>query len=170
MVRSLSLIHLFVILSIGYIGGALLYRKMSVEASESLLYILDRRIIDQESSILWTVLSVILFYIIAYVLSIDKRTRPFVPLIGALKGVIFGLSSSYLLSTGMSMIQYATWWFPFQFIICFLLLIYCVVLSPPYFERIHARKRRNLRPLPILLTFFACIQIVEALVYQFFIK
>ncbi|QTD42226.1 hypothetical protein [Sporosarcina sp. Te-1] len=170
MVRSLSLIHLFVILSISYIGGALLFREMSVEASESLLYFLDRRIIEHESSVLWTLLSVILFFLIAYVFSIDKRTRPVVLLIGALKGVIFGLSSSYLLSTGMGMIQYAVWWFPFQFIICFLLLIYCFVLSPPYFERVHSRKRRNLRSLPILLTFFVCVQIIETLIYQFFIK
>ncbi|MCG3089994.1 hypothetical protein [Sporosarcina cyprini] len=170
MVRSLSLIHLFVILSIGYIGGALLFREISVEASESLLYFLDRRIIDQEASILWTLLSVVMFFAVAYLFSIQRKTRPIVLLIGALKGVIFGLSSSYLLSTGMGMFQYAVWWFPFQFIICFLLLIYCVVLSPPYFERMHSRKRRNLRPLPVLLTFFVCIQIVEALIYQIFIK
>ena len=45
MVRSLSFIHLFVILAIGYIGGALLFREMPATAIEKLIAFYDARVV-----------------------------------------------------------------------------------------------------------------------------
>ena len=63
---------------------------------------------------------------------------------GALKCVLFGLSTGYLLPTGMKLVEYSVWWFPFQLAICFLLLLFCAILKPPFFIRTVERNDKAL--------------------------
>ncbi|MFD1206429.1 hypothetical protein ACFQ38_15135 [Sporosarcina contaminans] len=170
MFRSLSFIHLFVILSICYIGGALLFREIPMSASKSLISLFDQRIImDMEGSIIKPLLVAIIFFVAAFLFSINRRTRFTVLFIGAIKCVIFGMSSAMLLSQEMKLVAYSVWWFPFQFLSCFLFLTFCGIISPPYFKR-QSRNRRELHVLPMLVGLFFIVQLVEMTLYHFFIR
>lgn len=170
MVRSLSFIHLFVILSIGYIGGALLFREIPPEAPEIWIRLLDPRIVNSdEGTLLKPILTAILFFLTAFGLSFNNKTRHAILFIGAIKCVIFGLSSSYLLASGTSLLVYTVWWFPFQLLGCLLFLVYCTVLSPPYFNRI-SRRRRNVRAVPVLLAAYTIILLVDMTVFRLLVN
>lgn len=170
MVRSLSFIHLFVILSIGYIGGALLFREIPLEASEKWILFFDPRIVSSgEGSLLKPILTTILFFLTAFGLSFNNKTRHAILLIGAVKCVIFGLSSSYLLASGMALLVYTVWWFPFQLLGCLLFLVYCTVLSPPYFNGI-SRRQQNLRAVPVLLAAYAIILLIEMTLFHLLVS
>ncbi|WP_170232737.1 hypothetical protein [Sporosarcina luteola] len=170
MVRSLSFIHLFIVLTVGYIGGALLFREIPVAASEKWIGFFDPRVISaSEGLFLKPILALILFFVIAFLLSMNSKTRHAILLVGAIKCVLFGLSSSFLLSSGMKLWAYTIWWFPFQFLICLLFLVYCVVLSPPYFNKI-SRKGRNLQAVPVLAAICAVAFLIEMTVFHFLIR
>ena len=166
MVRSLSFVHLFVILAVGYIGGALLFRKLPATSVEKLLAILDARVIDGPAvGWIWPAIMMVSFIVLAYVLSLLKQSRFIVIFIGALKSVLFGLSSGYLLASGMKLIEYAIWWFPFQFITCFLFLVYCAVLSPPFFMRMTGKRKKNTKNLAVLVVIIGIVTTLEIVIY-----
>jgi hypothetical protein len=168
MVRSISFIHLFVILAVGYIGGALLFREMPATAIEKVITFYDARVV-QGNTVGYSrpVGTTALFFVVAFVLASFRKTQFIVLFFGAVKCVLFGLSSSYLISSGAKLMAYSIWWFPFQFISCFLFLVYCAVLSPPYFTRTTIGKTRNLRAVPILLTLSVAVLAIEIVVFQF---
>lgn len=166
MVRSLSFVYLFVILAVSYIGGALLYRELPATSVEKMLALLDARVVDGDRvGWIWPALIMALFILLAYVLSLFKKSRFLVILIGALKSVLFGLSSSYLLASGMKMIEYTIWWFPFQFVTCFLFLVACAILSPPFFTQTLGKKKRNTKSLPIILILIGLVTTLEIVIY-----
>lgn len=168
MVRSLSFVHLFVILAVGYIGGALLFREMPATAVEQLLSIFDARVIyGHEAGIIRPVAMTVLFFVVVYALSALRKLRFTVLFFGAIKCVLFGVSSGFLLGTGMKIIDYSIWWFPFQFLTCLLFLIYCAVLSPPFFTRTNGAKRRNDKAVPTLIIMTAIVTIVEVTIFYF---
>lgn len=170
MVRSLSFIHLFIILSVGYIGGALLFREIPITASEKWIGFFDPRVISlTDGALVRPLLTTILFLVVTLLLSLNNKTRIVIVLIGAIKCVLFGLSSSFLLASGMKLFAYTIWWFPFQFISCMLFLIYCVILSPPYFHR-NTRKNRNLTAIPVLIGASLVILLVEMTIFHFLIR
>ncbi|MBD7983636.1 hypothetical protein H9649_03490 [Sporosarcina sp. Sa2YVA2] len=170
MFRSLSFIHLFVILSVGYIGGALLFREVPQIASEKWIGFFDPRVLSiSEGAFRMPLITTFLFFLVAFGLSVNNKTRHAVLFIGAVKCVLFGLSSSYLLATGMNMIAYSVWWFPFQLLSCLLFLVYCIVLSPPYFNRI-SKRQRNLKAIPYLLAFYSIILLIEMTIYNLVVK
>ncbi|MDN4607330.1 hypothetical protein [Sporosarcina highlanderae] len=170
MVRSLSFIHLFIVLAVGYIGGALLFREIPVVASENWIGFFDSRVISSsEGSFIRPLLTLIIFFIVAFLLSMNSKTRHAILFVGAVKCVLFGLSSSYLLSSGMKLWAYTIWWFPFQLVTCYLYLLYCVVLSPSFFHRI-SRNRRNLQAIPILAGLCVLIFLIEMTIFHFLIK
>lgn len=166
MVRSLSFIHLFAILAVGYIGGALLSREISVASMEKFIVFYDARVVrGPESGFLRPIATSVLFFVGAYVLSMFPKMRFTILFVGAVKSVLFGMSSSFLLSSGMKMIDYTVWWFPFQLLTCYLFLLYCAVLSPPYFMRTTVGKKRNPRAIPVLIGLSAVLLAVEMLVF-----
>ncbi len=170
MVRSLSFIHLFIILAVGYIGGALLFREIPIEASERWIGFFDPRVISTSDGSAWRpFITLLLFFVVTFLLSVNSKTRHAILFFGAIKCVIFGLSSSFLLYSGMKIWQYTIWWFPFQFISCLLFLIYCVVLSPPYFNRV-SRKARNLQGVPVLAGMAFFIFLVEITIFHFLVR
>lgn len=170
MVRSLTFIHLFIVLAVGYIGGALLFREIPIAASEKWIGFFDPRVISTAEGSAWRpFITLLLFLVVTFLLSVNSKTRHAILFFGAVKCVLFGLSSSFLLYSGIKIWEYAIWWFPFQFLSCLLFLIYCVVLSPPYFNRV-SRKARNLQAIPVLagLSFF--IYLVEITIFHFLIR
>lgn len=171
MVRSLSFIHLFVILAVGYIGGALLFREIPSEAAERWIAFYDARVVGgRDAGVIRPIGALVFFYTLAYIFSRIRQTRPLVLFTGALKSVFFGVASSYLLGSGMKMLDYTIWWFPFQFISCFLFLLYCAVLCPPYFMRPTIGKRRNPRALPILLILSAVVLASEMVIFYLILR
>ncbi len=171
MVRSLSFIHLFIILAVGYIGGALLFREMPVTAIERVITFYDARVVKgHDAGYIRPVATAALFFVVVIALASFKKTRFLVLFFGAMKCVFFGLSSSYLLSTGAKMMAYSIWWFPFQFVGCFLFLMYCAMLSPPYFMTTTLGKRRNTRALPTVIGLSAAVLAIEIIVFRFILQ
>ncbi|MBY0222653.1 hypothetical protein [Sporosarcina aquimarina] len=168
MARSLSFIYLFVILAISYIGGALLFREWPINALETIVGLYDQRVVKGSEASIWSPLIVTFTFItLIIILSKYKRVRFILPLIGATKCVLFGLSSTYLLSTGMKLVMYAVWWFPFQLVGCFLYLILCTVLNPPFFVAPALKKDRPLSAIPLLIGLLLIIQLLELLIFYF---
>ncbi|MER2088991.1 hypothetical protein [Sporosarcina sp. JAI121] len=168
MFRSLSFIHLFVILAIGYIGGALLFREMSATAIERVVVFYDARVVHgHDAGYIRPVGTAALFFVVAFGLAAFRKTRFAVLFFGAVKCVLFGLSSSYLIASGAKMMEYSIWWFPFQFLICFLFLVYCAILSPPYFMRTTIGKKVNTRALPTIIGISTAVLAIEIVVFQF---
>ena len=161
MVRSLSFLQLFVILAVGYIGGVLLYRGIPDADFSFIVQIYDSRAAQISSaSLLIQLATVLSFYAAAFVLSVSRKTRWSVMLVGALKAVLFGLASAHILAGGVNMLAYTGWWFPFKFLGTFLVLLFCWTLSPPFFTKRSVKRTQNLKvPLMIagigLLLFFA---------------
>ncbi|KAA0966182.1 hypothetical protein FQ087_08035 [Sporosarcina sp. ANT_H38] len=174
MVRSLSFIHLFVILAISYIGGALLFREMSATGVERVISFYDARVVQgHDAGYIRPVGTSALFFVITFALASFRKTRFTVLFFGAVKCVLFGMSSAYLLGSGMKMMEYAIWWFPFQFLICFLFLVYCAILSPPYFMRSTIGKKSsipNTRALPTIIGMSIAVIAIEIIVFQFILK
>lgn len=168
MIRSLSFTYLFVILAVGYLGGTLLFRELPESSTEKMLAIFDARVVaGHEAKFIWPALATISFFVLAYVLSKFKYSRFSVIFIGAVKAVVFGLSSGYLLAAGMKIINYSIWWFPFQMLICFIFLMYCAILAPPFFLRTTGKKVRNNKALVILLILGAALTAIEFVVFYF---
>ena len=168
MIRSLSFTYLFVILAVGYLGGTLLFRELPETSTEKMLTIFDARVVTgQEAKFIWPALVTISFFTLAFVLSKFKYSRFLVIFIGAVKAVIFGVSSGYLLATGVKIINYSIWWFPFQLFICFIFLMYCAILTPPFFLRTIGKKSRNDRALVALVIIGLVLTTIEFIVFYF---
>lgn len=168
MIRSLSFTYLFVILAVGYLGGTLLFRELPEASTEKMLAIFDARVVDgHDAKFIWPALATISFFSIAFVLSKFKYSRFSVIFIGAVRAVVFGLSSGYLLASGMKIIKYAIWWFPFQLIICFIFLLFCAVLTPPFFLQTTGKKTRNNKALVILIMIGAVVTAIEFMLFYF---
>ncbi|WP_153732172.1 hypothetical protein [Sporosarcina obsidiansis] len=168
MARSLSFIYLFVILAISYIGGALLFREWPLTSLEQVVGLYDQRVVKGSEAFIWSpFLVTFVFITIVIILAKYKRVRFIIMMIGAVKCVLFGLSSTYFLSTGMKMILYSVWWFPFQLIGCLLFLILCTVLNPPFFAAPALRKDRPLSAVPLLIGLLLVIQLIELSIFHF---
>ena len=166
MIRSLSFTYLFVILAVGYLGGTLLFRELPETSTEKMLLIFDARVVDgQDVNVIWPALVTISFFVIAFVLSNFKYSRFPVIFIGAVKCVVFGLSSGYLLAAGMKMVDYSIWWFPFQLLICFVYLMFCAILTPPFFLRTTGKRVRNNKALVILAFSGAVLTMAEFAIF-----
>lgn len=171
MTRSLSIPYLFVILAVGYLGGTLLYRELSEVSIGNLLNFFDARVVKTGEANIWLpALFVLLFFVVSFFMSRFTYSRLFVLLTGAIKCVLFGVSSAYLLAKGLKVYEYALWWFPFQLIICFLLLMFGSILTPPFFLKTTGKKERNDRALIVLFIFALFVLFAENLIYVFWIS
>lgn len=171
MTRSLSFPYLFVILAVSYLGGTLLFRELSEAPIAKILLVFDARVVKgHEVNLLLPALTVILFFGLAILLARFTYTRFLVLLIGAVKCVLFGISSAYLLAKGLKVYEYALWWFPFQLVICFILLLFAAVLAPPFFMKTTGKKERNHRTLIVLFIVAVLLVISENLLYFFLIQ
>lgn len=168
MARSLSFVYLFVILAISYIGGALLFREWPVASLAQIVGLYDPRIVKGSEAALWSPVAVTLCFVLAaLVISKYKRVRFITMFLGAVKCALFGLSSTYLLSTGLKLVSYTIWWFPFQLIGCLVFLILCTVLHPPFFSAPANRKDRPLAAVPALVGLLLVTHLLELTIFYF---
>lgn len=171
MVRSLSFIHLFVILAVSYIGGAILFREIPISTMEKLISFFDPRVVyGHQVGFVRPVAMTALFFVIAFILSNIKQARFTILFLGALKSVLFGLSSAFLLGSGMKILDYSIWWFPFQFITCFLFLAFCAILNPPFFLGRNRWKKQSTNALPIIIIMSVFVTILEIVIFYILLK
>lgn len=165
MARSLSFIYLFVILAVSYIGGALLFREWPAASLEQIVMLYDRR--AAAGGPIWYPAAVTaVFAAAALFFSKYRKTRFLVIFLAAVKCVLFGISSTYLLSAGLKLVTYSLWWFPFQFLSCLLFFILCAVLHPPFFTP-RLRKERPLTAVPPLIGLLLIVQLLDIAVFHF---
>lgn len=171
MTRSLSFPYLFIILAVSFLGGTLLFRELSEASVAKILFYSDARVVNgHEANLFLPAVIVLLFFGFALLFARFTYSRFFVVVVGAIKCVLFGISSAYLLAKGLKVYEYAFWWFPFQFILCFLLLLFTFVLTPPFFLKTTGKKERNNRTLLMLLILAILIVVVENLLFYFWIR
>ena len=154
-----------------YIGGALLFREMPATAIERVITFYDARVVlGHDAGYIRPVGTAALFFVVAFVLASFRKTRFTVLFFGAVKCVFSACHLPILLGSGTKIMAYSIWWFPFQFIICFLFLVYCAVLSPPYFMRSTMGKRPNTRALPTIIGMSVAVLAIEIIVFQFILR
>ncbi len=144
---------------------------MPLVSVEKMLVLFDARVVEGHgANFLRPLLMNAVFFLIAFGLSFVKKLRFMITFIGALKCVFFGLSTGYLLSTGMKIVEYSVWWFPFQLAICFVLLLFCAILKPPFFVRTVGHKKRNDKALLFLVGLAIFIIAIEFLIFYFILQ
>ena len=111
-----------------------------------------------------------MFFVVAYLFSLVKQLRFAVLFFGAFKSVLFGLSSAYLLGSGMKILDYSIWWFPFQFVTCLLFLAYCAILSPPFFLGRNRLERNKVQGFAALVIVTVAVTSLEIAIFYFLLK
>ncbi len=153
-------------LAVSYLGGTLLFRELSVESVERIFMVLDARVVKgHEANWFFPVVTPILFLVLIIFCSRFTYSRFLPLLIAAVKCVLFGVSSAYLLAQGLKMYEYAIWWFPFQLLICFSFLLFASIVTPPFFMKTVGKAERNDRALVVLIVFVVILLIVENLLF-----
>lgn len=170
MTRSLLFTYLFIVLAVGYFGGTLLFRELSETSVAKVLLFFDARVVKgHEANLFLPAVIVICFFGLIILLARFTYSRFLVLLVGAVKCVIFGVSSAYLLAKGLKVYEYAVWWFPFQLLLCFILLVFSAHLVPPFFMKTTGKKERNPRALMTLLMVTIAILVIENIIFCFLI-
>ncbi|WP_432355069.1 hypothetical protein [Sporosarcina sp. A2] len=167
MVRSLSMLHLFVVLAVGYIGGVLLYRVIPGADFPMIVRFYDGRAATNDStSLIIELTTVVSFFVLAAVLAMFKKTRYLVMLVGAFKSVLFGLASAHILALEVNMLVYAGWWFPFHLVATFLVLLFCWTISPPFFTRRPSKRQMHFKGPLMLFGASLVVFVVDKVVYS----
>lgn len=170
LVRSLPIIYLFAVLTVSYMGGAILFTMISTEEASKLVNWYDIRLASTSNrSFLQIALPTLVLYLVAMMGAISNKTVRIVPLFAALKCVLFGFASSYLLNTDRGIVEYALWWFPFQLVAAILFLFFCLLLSPPFFVKLTNRKERNKRGLIMIGMLSVLVFGMDVIVYRWFL-
>lgn len=170
MTRSLTFPYLFIVLAVSYIGGTLLFRELAEESIAKILVIFDSRVVHgHEANWFFPAVVTLLFLVLIFFCSRFTYSRFFVLFFAAIKCVLFGVSSAYLLAQGLKVYEYAIWWFPFQLLICFSVLLFASIVVPPFFMKTTGKVVRNDRALVSLLIFIVFLVIVENLLFFFFV-
>lgn len=171
MTRSLILPYLFVILAISYLGGAILARTLDENMIIKMLKLIDERLLLGQEVAFWVplILPVVLMIVIL-LLNQWQNAKGFILIVAALKGVFFGIGSSFLLTKKLQLVAYTIWWFPFQLVLSLLFLIFAVKLAPPFFMKRTGKLDKNNRPLILILILILLLTIIESNIYPFMIK
>lgn len=170
MTRSLIIPYIFVILAISYVGGTFLYRFIDDQAIETVLRLFDARLVQADVNIVFPLLSIVLSFALIVLFARFRYTKRLVYCWAALRAVLVGIGASYLLENGLSMLQYAIWWFPFQLFITFFYFLFTVLLAPPFFMRTIGNKPLNYEA---LLTIFGLVMLlfwIEHTIFHFIVK
>lgn len=171
MPRSLLFPYLFIVLAVSYFGGIILFRELPDTALEKTLSLLDDRVVNRSNDAwIFPIISTVISFGMVLILSQYTYSRPFIYLIGAMKSVLFGISSAYLLANGLKVYEYAVWWFPFQLAICFSLLLFTTVLAPPFFVQRYGKNTRNNKLLMTLIGIVFILITMENLIFFLIIQ
>lgn len=164
--RSYFVAYVFVILIISYLGGVLLYRRTPPETSEALLMLVDARVFLGTELPLWKVLLplIILFGLILF-FATHRWLARITLLVGTAKTVYFGFTSGFLIEQQGSIVPYAIWWFPFQLAVALLIILFCLVIAPPFF--IHRNVDFNQKKVLLVIAGLVIgVSLVETVVYK----
>ena len=151
-------------IAVSFICGVIVFRFISVEQAEAFIKIADRRLIDLDQSIVFTILPVALSIVIVLLFSTHPYFYYAAVVFIALKTVFVGFSSLYLMDELDATSLYIRWWFPFQFVyILLLILLYKICRL-----RFKRQRIKALRLIPFVLILFIAIIYFETVVISYF--
>ena len=153
-------------IAVSFICGVIVFRFISPEQTEAVIQLADRRLINMNQSIIFTMLPVAVSIIIVLLFS----THPYFYYVAvvyiALKTVFIGFSSMYLMDEWDATNLYIRWWFPFQFIyILLLILLYKICRM-----RFKRQRKKALRLIPFVLILFIAVIYFETFVISYVLK
>ena len=153
-------------IAVSFICGVIVYRYISLEQAEAVIQLADRRLIDLQPSIFFTILPVAVSILIVLLFSTHPYFYYAAVIFIALKTVFIGFSSLYLMDEWDATSLYIRWWFPFQFIyILLLILLYKICRL-----RFKRQRKKALRLIPIVLILFIVIIYFENVVISYVVK
>ena len=128
--------------------------------------IIDIRVLDFNTNMKSAVVPVAISFIVVLLFS----THPYLYFAGllciAFKAVFFGFSSVFMMEQGNSVLQYISWWFPFQLVYIILLICLYKICR----VRLKREKIRAKRLLPIICILFICTIYLEYIVISYVLK
>lgn len=150
-------------IAVSFVCGVIVFRFISPEQAEAVIQIADRRLIDLQPSIVFTILPVALSIVIVLLFSTHPYFYYAAVVFIALKTVFIGFSSIYLMQELDATSLYIRWWFPFQFIyILLLILLYKICRL-----RFQRQRKKALRIVPFVLILFIAIVYFETVVISY---
>ena len=153
-------------IAVSFICGVIVFRYISVEQAETVIQLADRRLIDLQQSIFYTILPVAISIIIVLLFSTHPYFYYAAVVYIALRTVFVGFSSIYLMDVWDATNLYIRWWFPFQFIyILLLILLYKICRM-----RFKRQRKKALRLIPFVLILFIAVIYFETFVISYVLK
>ena len=157
------LFQLACMIAVSFVCGVIVFRFISPEQAEAVIQIADRRLIDLQPSIVFTILPVALAIVIVLLFSTHPYFYYAAVVFIAVKTVFIGFSSIYLMQELDATSLYIRWWFPFQFIyILLLILLYKICRL-----RFQRQRKKALRIVPFVLILFIAIVYFETVVISY---
>ncbi len=150
-------------IAVSFVCGVIVFNYISLEQAETFIQMADRRLIDLNQSIFYTILPVAFSIAIVLLFSTHPYFYYAAVVFIALKTVFVGFSSIYLMDVLDATSLYIRWWFPFQFIyILLLILLYKICRL-----RFKRQRKKALRLIPFVLVLFIVIIYFETIVISY---
>lgn len=152
-------------IAVSFICGVIVYRFIP-EQAESIIKIADRRLIELEPSIFYTILPVAVSIIIVLLFATHPYFYYVAVVFIALKTVFVGFSSIYLMDYWDATSLYIRWWFPFQFIYILILILLYKICG----MRFKRQRKKALRLIPFVFIVVIAIVYFETVVISYVFK
>ena len=159
------IIQLACMIAVSFICGVIVYRFIP-EQAESIIKIADRRLIELEPSIFYTILPVAVSIIIVLLFATHPYFYYVAVVFIALKTVFVGFSSIYLMDYWDATSLYIRWWFPFQFIYILILILLYKICG----MRFKRQRKKALRLIPFVFIVVIAIVYFETVVISYVFK
>ena len=153
-------------IAVSFICGVIVTRFISPEQAESIIKIADRRLIDLEPSIFYTILPVAVSIIIVLLFATHPYFYYAAVVFIALKTVFIGFSSIYLMEVWDATSLYIRWWFPFQFIYILILILLYKICG----MRFKRQRKKAWRLIPFVFIVVIAIVYFETVVISYVFK
>ena len=153
-------------IAVSFVCGVIVSRFILPEQAESIIKIADRRLIDLEPSIFYTILPVVVSIIVVLLFATHPYFYYAAVVFIALKTVFVGFSSVYLMSVWDTTSLYIRWWFPFQFIYILILILLYKICG----MRFKHQRKKALRLTPFVFIFVIAIVYFETVVISYVFK
>ena len=159
-----------VMVTVSFIAGVICFQLFSLEQAKKVISIIDKRILFETMP---TIFQSIIPVAIAFSVVLLFATHPYFFHIAkiaiAFKTCFFGFSSVYLLAQQNELLGYGIWWFPFQFLYVFIL-----VLLSEYLAATHKVTKRkgdfSLRPVMMIVILTGFVFALEMVAISYIFK
>ena len=159
-----------VMITVSFIAGVICFQLFSLEQAKKVINIIDKRILFETMP---TIFQSIIPVAIAFSVVLLFATHPYFFHIAkiaiAFKTCFFGFSSVYLLAQQNELLGYGIWWFPFQFLYVFIL-----VLLSEYLAATHKVTKRkgdfSLRPVMMIVILTGFVFALEMVAISYIFK